>query len=82
MTMLEMTIQIPFENEKSAEIVWNSLKVDPEPPRSQMIKDMQIEGQVLVVKFRCQEARTMRVSVNSFFDLLTLVIQTMDQFAI
>jgi len=82
MTMLEMTIQIPFENEKSAEIVWNSLKVDPEPPRSQMIKDMQIEGQVLVVKFRCKEARTMRVSVNSFFDLLTLVIQTMDQFAI
>jgi len=79
---MEMTIRIPFEDQKSAKIVWNSLRVDPEPPRSNMKKEMRIENTDLVVEFHCTEAKTMRVSVNSFFDLLNLVVQTMDQFSV
>ena len=67
---------------KSAEIAWNSLRVDPEPKRSNLVKQMRVEENQLIVDFKCQEARTMRVSVNSFFDLLNLVVQTMDKFAI
>jgi len=78
--MMEMTVRIPFENSKSADVVWNSLKVDPEPPRSQMTKQMRVEGTDLIVDFTCVEPKTMRVSVNSFFDLLNLVVQTMDRF--
>lgn len=79
---MEMNVKIPFEDEKTATIVYNSLRVDPEPKRSQMVKEMKVEGNHLVVNFNCQEARTMRVSVNSFFDLLSLVLQTVDQFSI
>jgi len=79
---MEMTIRIPFEDQKSAEIVCNSLRVDPEPPRSNMTKEMRVEKTDLVVDFHCTEAKTMRVSVNSFFDLLNLVVQTVDQFSV
>ena len=57
-------------------------RVDPEPPRSNMKKEMRVENTDLVVEFHCTEAKTMRVSVNSFFDLLNLVVQTMDQFSV
>ena len=47
-----------------------------------MKKEMRVENTDLVVEFHCTEAKTMRVSVNSFFDLLNLVVQTMDQFSV
>ena len=77
---LEMTIKVPFEDSKSAQVAWNSLRVDPEPKRSDLVKEMRVENNQLIVDFKCQEAKTMRVSVNSFFDLLNLVVQTMDKF--
>lgn len=77
---MEMTITVPFENSRVAEIVYNSLRVDPEPPRSGMKKVMKVQDKDLIVNFSCQETRTMRVSVNSFFDLLSLVVQTVDKF--
>ena len=78
----ELTLRVPFEDEKTARIVWNSLRVDPEPKRSGMTKTLRVEGSDLIVDFACKETRTMRVSVNSFFDLLSLVVDTIDQFAI
>jgi EKC/KEOPS complex subunit PCC1/LAGE3 len=79
---MELTLKVPFENEKTAEIAWNSLRVDPEPKRSGLVKELSVQGNVLQVHFKCQEARILRVSVNTFFDLLNLVVQTMDQFDI
>ena len=63
-------------------LVWNSLRVNPEPKRSGMTKTLRVEGSDLIVDFECKETRTMRVSVNNFFDLLSLVFDTIDQFAI
>jgi len=80
--MLETKLKIPFQDCKTATIVYNSLRVDPEPKRSQMVKEMKVEGNDLIVSFQCQEVKTMRVSLNSFFDLLRLVVQTIDQFSI
>lgn len=80
--MMELTLEVPFETEKSAEIAYNSLRVDPEPKRSGLVKTLELQGPKLVVHFKCQEARTLRVSANAFFDLLSLVVQTQDQFAI
>ena len=77
MTMQNLTLKVPFEDAKTATLVWNSLRVDPEPKRS-----LRVEGSDLIVNFECKETRTMRVSVNNFFDLLSLVFDTIDQFAI
>ena len=76
----QATLKIPFQTQDQAKIAWNSLRVDPEPKRSGVEKTLKVEGQDLIVDFKCEEARTLRVSVNSFYDLLYLVVQTMDQF--
>ena len=79
--MPELSLKVPFESKESATIAWNSLRVDPEPKRSGVDKQLKVENQNLIVDFKCEEARTLRVSVNSFFDLLYLVVQTMDRFS-
>ena len=77
---MEMSLEIPFDSQRTAEIAYNSLRVDPEPKRSGSKKELRLEGNRLLVQFNCEEARTLRVSVGSFLDLLTLVIDTMIQF--
>ena len=77
---METSIEIPFDTDRTAEIAYHSLRVDPEPKRSGSKKELTLDGKILRVKFFCEEARTMRVSVGSFLDLLVLVIDTMDQF--
>ena len=76
----QATLKIPFQTQDQATVAWNSLRVDPEPKRSGVEKTLKVEGQDLIVDFKCEEARTLRVSVNSFYDLLYLVVQTMDRF--
>lgn len=75
-----MSLEIPFDSKRTAEIAYNSLRVDPEPKRSGSKKELRLDGNRLLVQFNCEEARTLRVSVGSFLDLLTLVIDTMIQF--
>ena len=78
---MEMTLDVPFPTARHAGIAYDALRVDPEPKRSGMKKTLEVrEGNVLHVEFRSQEARTLRVSVNTFLDLLGLVTKTMDQF--
>ena len=77
---MEMRLEIPFDTERAAEIAYNSLRVDPEPKRSGSRKELTLSGKTLCAQFNCAEARTLRVSVGSFLDLLTLVIDTIDQF--
>lgn len=78
--MLETNLEIPFPTARQAEIAYNSLRVDPEPKRSGLKKTFVLEEEKLKVNFSCAEARTLRVSVNTFFDLLILVTKTMDEF--
>ena len=74
-------LEVPFDSPAHAQIVYEALRVDPEPKRSQMKKVLSIkDDNILCVEFECHEARTMRVSINSFLDLLTLAVNTIDQF--
>lgn len=78
---MEMTLEIPFSDRRQAEIACNSLSVDPEPPRSGLKKTLKVEKEsILSVHFSCDTARTLRVGVKAFFDLLVLVVDTMDRF--
>ena len=77
---MEVTVDVPFPTEKDATIAYNTLSVDPEPKRSGLVKKMTLDGAVLRVRFDCEEPTTMRVSVGSFFDLLTLTLKTIQQF--
>ncbi len=47
-----VSLDVPFESERDAEIAFNSLSVDPEPKRSGLIKDFALQGKVLHVDFK------------------------------
>lgn len=75
-------MQIPFPSAREAEIAYNSLRVDisREPRKDQMSKTLTVSENVLSVHFTATEARFLRTAVSSFFDFLTLVVRTMDEF--
>ena len=77
---MEVSVRVPFPSEREADVVYNTLRVDPEPKRSQLVKTMAVEGADLCVSFACGEPTTMRVSVGSFFDLLALTVKTIERF--
>ena len=77
---MEFSMTVPFRTARHAEIAYDSLRVDPEPRRGGTKRRMEGEGALLRVRFTCAEAKTLRVSVNSFFDLLHLVNETIEQF--
>ncbi|XP_022307097.1 EKC/KEOPS complex subunit LAGE3-like isoform X2 [Crassostrea virginica] len=77
---LKVDLCIPFPSEKEAQIAYGTLSVDAEPKRGGVKKELKVKGNVLNVHFESLEARMIRVGVNSFFDHLNLVIETMEQF--
>ncbi|XP_074659696.1 EKC/KEOPS complex subunit LAGE3-like [Tubulanus polymorphus] len=77
---LSAELRIPFLTEREADIAFGSLSVDKEPKRGGCRKTLTVDRNFLIINFTAAEARMLRVGVNSFLDLLTLVMQTMQQF--
>ena len=75
-----LIIRIPFQTELEADIVYNSLRVDKEPGRAGQSRIISRENKDLVAVFEAIEAKHLRVSVNSYLDLASLCIQTIDRF--
>ncbi|CAG9854629.1 unnamed protein product [Phyllotreta striolata] len=71
-------IQIPFESKKCAEVAYDVLRVDKEPKRSEVSKQLGVRDNVLTAHFSGKLARQLRVSVNGFFEKLDLVVGTID----
>ncbi|XP_018933593.1 EKC/KEOPS complex subunit LAGE3 [Cyprinus carpio] len=77
---LEFFLKVPFPSEREATIALQSLSPDPEPRKGGITKNLDLSGQTLSVRWTADEARILRVSVSSFLDHLSLVMETMDAF--
>lgn len=77
---LSIDIAVPFDTSREAKIAYGSLSVDAEPRRGGVKKCMKLKENILNVHFEAQEAKSLRVGVNSFFDHLGLVVKTIQQF--
>uniref|UniRef100_A0A9J7ZGY3 L antigen family member 3 n=2 Tax=Cyprinus carpio TaxID=7962 RepID=A0A9J7ZGY3_CYPCA len=75
---LEFFLKVPFPSEREATIALQSLSPDPEPRKGGITKNLDLSGQTL--RWTADEARILRVSVSSFLDHLSLVMETMDAF--
>ena len=75
-------ISVPFPTNQFAKIALNSLSPDPEPRNSLVTKEFILDNNILRVNYVAKEARLLRVAVGSFFDLLLLVIESIDMFQI
>ena len=73
-------ISVPFPTNQFAEIALNSLSPDPEPRNSLVTKEFILDNNILRVNYVAREARILRVVVGAFFDLLLLVIESIDRF--
>ncbi|KAL3831974.1 hypothetical protein ACJMK2_023662 [Sinanodonta woodiana] len=77
---LVVDLSIPFPTSREAEIAYGTLSVDAEPKRSSVKKTVVHKDNMLHIHFESNDARFLRVSVNTFFDHLGLVVQTMERF--
>ena len=79
---LRCEISVPFPTNQMAEIALNSLCPDPEPRNSLVTKEFILSDNILKVYLVAMETRMLRVAVGAFFDLLTLVIESIDKFRV
>merc|ERR1739847_34566 len=79
--MFELEVVIPFENSRHANIALNSLIQDREPRSgSKLERILAVTEKNLTVKWTAEEARILRTSCTSFFQLLSLVVETIEEF--
>ncbi|XP_060923512.1 L antigen family member 3-like [Limanda limanda] len=77
---LEFSLDVPFPTAGEAEVALRSLSPDREPRKGGISKRLSLSGSTLSVRWSADEARVLRVSVNSFLDHLSLVVETMQMF--
>ncbi|XP_048348236.1 EKC/KEOPS complex subunit LAGE3 [Sphaerodactylus townsendi] len=77
---LAFELNIPFPSLLLARIALGSLSPDPEPRKGGISKELSVTENVLHVRWKAEEARILRVSVSSFLDHLSLVVETMELF--
>lgn len=74
------SIRIPFPTEREAEIAYDVLRVDAEPKRSFITKQLSREGNILQADFTGELAKNVRVGLTSFFQSLMLCCETIKEF--
>ncbi|CAL1533868.1 unnamed protein product [Lymnaea stagnalis] len=79
-SIITANLEIPFPTDREAEIAHGSLSVDKEPKRGGVKKTMTVHNNIMHIHFAAPEARLLRVSINSFFDHLKLVVETLERF--
>ncbi|XP_053683059.1 EKC/KEOPS complex subunit LAGE3 [Sabethes cyaneus] len=77
---ITVNLRVPFPTNREAQIAYDVLRVDTEPKRSFIEKNIKLDGNQLLVEFRGQQAKNVRVGVNSFFESLLLCCETLQQF--
>lgn len=80
MSDLKVDLSVSFPSRREAEIAYQVLRVDDEPPRSGVTKRLVLNNNILEVSFSGKEARKVRVGLGAFFDNLLLVTKTIQQF--
>ncbi|XP_077185725.1 EKC/KEOPS complex subunit LAGE3 [Paroedura picta] len=77
---LAFELSVPFPSSPLARIALGSLAPDPEPRKGGISKELTVTENILHVHWKAEEARILRVSISSFLEHLSLVVETMDLF--
>lgn len=78
--MICSNLEVDFESEEKASIVYSSLNVDKELQPDKVKRVMSVSGGKLAVHFEAVEARFLRASFSAFVDVLTLATRTIEEF--
>jgi len=75
-----VTVSVPFPCASDANIVYNSLRVDPEPLRSRVLRTMTVREHILEIQLNAPELRNLRTSLHSLMDLIILACKAIERF--
>ncbi|CAN6709349.1 hypothetical protein FF1_002175 [Malus domestica] len=73
-------LEVDFESEESASIVYATLAVDKELQPDKVKRQMSVSNCKLSVHFEAVEARFLRASYSALLDVLTLATKTIEEF--
>ncbi|KAH7731056.1 EKC/KEOPS complex [Aphelenchoides avenae] len=73
-------VQVVFDGEEMALLAYRVLNVDREPDRSTATRKLSVSGQHLIAEFACEDMKYLQKSVQNFFDMCSLTMQTMTTF--
>ncbi|KAK9804335.1 hypothetical protein WJX72_007910 [[Myrmecia] bisecta] len=76
----QLSGRIEYASARDAEMIRNTLAVDPELRPDQVKRELQVQGSALVMHFQATDARTLRAAVGTFCDLLGLATRTLEMF--
>ncbi|ORZ11200.1 CTAG/Pcc1 family [Absidia repens] len=77
----QLQIDIPFPSAKLATIAMRVLSVDKELKTDQVKRTLECDDALLKIHFASVSAKMLRVSSNSFLEMVLMVTRTMDQYA-
>lgn len=75
------SLRIPFATSAEAEIAFNVLRVDQEPRRNFVEKQLSLDGEYLQVQLKADQVKNLRTAITSFFEALLLCTDTLREFA-
>jgi len=78
--MLQYELVINLHRTEYAQAVCKALAVDKELHPEDVQKLLSEDGAVLRVNFSAVEPKILRTAISSFYDFLTLAINTVDEF--
>lgn len=74
-------MKFPFATPLEAETVYNVLRVDAEPKRNFVSKELSlVDSSTVLVKFTGDSAKNIRTAITSFFEGYLLCVETIKQF--
>ncbi|RNA14941.1 EKC KEOPS complex subunit LAGE3 [Brachionus plicatilis] len=78
--LLTAQLTIPFSCQKHAKIVYETLRVDQEPRKNLIKREISLNPSSVTVAWWAKESRILRVSVQSIIDHIHSILTTIHQF--
>ncbi|CAF0795126.1 unnamed protein product [Brachionus calyciflorus] len=78
--ILNAQLTIPFANEKHAKIVYETLRVDQEPRKNLIQRQLSLQSNLLIINWSAKESRILRVSCQSILEHINSILNTIQAF--
>lgn len=75
-----VTLDIPFETDKQAEIAMRTISVDPVLKENEISVKYSTQSNLLICRFAGISDRVIRVAISSAIDNIKTIIECMDEF--
>nr|XP_023489482.1 EKC/KEOPS complex subunit LAGE3-like isoform X1 [Equus caballus] len=76
------TLTVPFRSPLEAEMARRALAPEAQGHQQAVQKECAVNGSVLAVRWTAEDADLLQISINSFLDLLALVVGSIQHFGL